>query len=209
MNLFGSPKVLGMWNGSWDGGDGYLLDTLAVAAGEWDWLGSVKSMGDFTTPYIGERILTFSFGQPLVDLHTANYPPYVANPINDLSIISNGFDNDDRSADVKIRRRRASGTTIETIDPGLQWPEGMYSLSHIALPFPASDPLYGAGNNGESQTLGNLTLRGERGAIRIPSSDMLRQRWNPFYPYFKTRVHEFCHLENPSKALKNLEATSP
>ena len=132
-----------------------------------------------------------------------------ANPTFTLSIISNGFDNDDRSADVKIRRRRASGTTIETIDPGLQWPEGMYSLSHIALPFPASDPLYGAGNNGESQTLGNLTLRGERGAIRIPSGDMLRQRWNPFYPYFKTRVHEFCHLENPSKALKNLEATSP
>jgi len=92
MNLFGSPKVLGMWNGSWEGGDGYLMDTLAVAAGEWDWLGSVKSMGDFTSPYIGERLLTFSFGQPLVDLHTANYPPYVANPINDLSIISNGSD---------------------------------------------------------------------------------------------------------------------
>jgi len=89
MNLFGSPKVLGMWNGSWEGGDGYLLDTLAVAAGEWDWLGSVKSMGDFTTPYIGERLLTFSFGQPLVDLHTANYPPVVT---GDLPVLS-GYEN--------------------------------------------------------------------------------------------------------------------
>jgi hypothetical protein len=89
MNLFGSPKVLGMWNGSWEGGDGYLLDTLAVAAGEWDWLGSVKSMGDFTTPYIGERLLTFSFGQPLVDLHTANYPPVVTAKLPVLS----GYEN--------------------------------------------------------------------------------------------------------------------
>ncbi len=75
MNLFGSPKVLAMFNGPFMGGDGYNIDTLAVAAGEWDWLGSVKSMGDFTNPYMGERLLTFSFGQPLIDLHTANYPP--------------------------------------------------------------------------------------------------------------------------------------
>lgn len=85
MNLFGSPKVLGMWNGSLEDGDGYQLDTLAVAAGEWDWLGSVKSMGNFTRPSIGERLLTFSFGQPLVDLHTANYPPVATGNLPVLS----------------------------------------------------------------------------------------------------------------------------
>ncbi len=92
MNLFGSPKVLALFNGSFMGGEGYLLDTLAVAAGEWDWLGSVKSMGDFTSPTIGERLLTFSFGQPLADLHTANYPPYVKNPQPDITILSDGRD---------------------------------------------------------------------------------------------------------------------
>ncbi|MEN8202089.1 MAG: DUF4465 domain-containing protein [Bacteroidota bacterium] len=90
MNLFGSPKVLAMYNGTWAGGDGYLLDTLGVASGEWDWLGSVKSMGDFTQPSIGERIVTFSFGKSLVDLHTANYPPVLR---ADLPVIS-GYENE-------------------------------------------------------------------------------------------------------------------
>ncbi len=89
MNQFGSPKVLALFNGSFIGGDGYHLDTLAVAAGDWDWLGSVKSMGDFTLPDIGERLLTFSFGQPLVDLHTANYPPVVTGNLPTLS----GYEN--------------------------------------------------------------------------------------------------------------------
>ena len=91
MNQFGSPKVLAQFNGSFLGGEGYHLDTLALAAGEWDWLGSVKSMGDFTLPYIGERLLTFSFGQSLVDLHTANYPPVLTGKLPTLS----GYENED------------------------------------------------------------------------------------------------------------------
>jgi len=92
MNLFGSSKVLAMWNGSLEGEDGYHLDTLAVATGEWDWLGSVKSMGDFTRPNIGERIVTFSFGKALVDLHTADYAPFVVNALGDFILMSDGRD---------------------------------------------------------------------------------------------------------------------
>lgn len=92
INLFGSPKVLAMFNGAFDGGDGYLFDTLAVASGEWDWLGSVKSMGDFTRPNIGERLVTFSFGKTLVDLHTADYAPFVANPLGEFILMSDGRD---------------------------------------------------------------------------------------------------------------------
>jgi hypothetical protein len=99
MNAFGSPKILAMYKGNFEEGDGYLLDTLAVAAGEWDWLGSVRSMGDFTDPVIGERIVTFSFGKSLVDLHTADYPPFIT---GELPVIS-GYEN----------------TTMDTLDLGL------------------------------------------------------------------------------------------
>jgi len=107
MNLFGSPKVVAMWNGTW--GDGYNLDTIAVASGEWDWMGSLKSMGDFTLPDIGERLLTYSFGKSLVDLHTADYPPvltgtlptfsgYEKEPVDSLDLTQFVSDPDEKDA---------------------------------------------------------------------------------------------------------------
>ncbi|MEN8226608.1 MAG: DUF4465 domain-containing protein [Bacteroidota bacterium] len=92
MNQFGGKMVLGMWNKSYSGG--YDIDTLAVATGEWDWLGMIKSVGDFLNPEMGNRLITFSFGQPLVDLHTADYPVKQTGP---LSVIS-GFENEEISA---------------------------------------------------------------------------------------------------------------
>ncbi len=79
MNLFGSSKVLGMWNGSH--GDGINLDTIAEANGDWDWLGTLKSMGDVKVQEMGNRIITFSFGQALADIHTVDYLPVIKGPI--------------------------------------------------------------------------------------------------------------------------------
>jgi len=82
----------------------------------------------------------------------------------------------------------------------LKWPSGVYSLSHVALPFPPDDPLYG--NSGAANSLGiklgNIALRGERGVLQIPATDMLRLRWNPFYSYMEKRLIEFLHLEENS-----------
>ena len=77
------------------------------------------------------------------------------------------------------------------------WPEAVYSLSHIAIPIPATDPLYGlpSAGGGPNVSLGRLAFYGERGLLRIPASDQLRQRWNPFYPYLRARVHGFMDLE--------------
>ena len=36
--------------------------------------------------------------------------------------------------------------------------------------------------------LGKLALRGEKGVLQISGTDMLRLRWNPFYPYIEDRV---------------------
>lgn len=80
---------------------------------------------------------------------------------------------------------------------GTRWPADLFSLSHIALPFPRHDPLYGDGSGRPSPgiRIGNVALRGERGVLRVSAADMLRIRWNPFYPYMEQRVLEFVGLE--------------
>jgi alpha-beta hydrolase superfamily lysophospholipase len=82
-------------------------------------------------------------------------------------------------------------------DIGLSWPEDIYSLAHVALPFPPHDSLYGGQPEGNSPGihLGDLALSGERGVLQVPADEMLRLRWNPFYPYVESRVLEFLGLE--------------
>lgn len=106
------------------------------------------------------------------------------------------------------RSRRVAVTAYEDgkrLAPPLllpwRWPEDVYSLSHIALSFPEDDPYYGnsvsAVNPGIS--LGNITPRGERGLIWIPANEVLRLRWNPFYPYLEQRVMAFLSLKKNTR----------
>jgi alpha-beta hydrolase superfamily lysophospholipase len=96
-----------------------------------------------------------------------------------------------------VARHRAAGTTAWTETPlGLDWPPGIYSLSHVALPFPPDDPIYGAPDQ-QSATrpdpypFGGLEARGERGGLVVPIAHLMRMRYNPFFPYLETRVREF------------------
>ena len=77
--------------------------------------------------------------------------------------------------------------------PGMTWPEDIYSLAHVALPFAYDDPLYGADESVRSPgiRLGNLAMRGERGVLQVSAADMLRLRWNPFHDYVEMRVLGF------------------
>ena len=93
-----------------------------------------------------------------------------------------------------VGRYLEPGAHEATVSPlGLAWPRNVYSLSHVALPFRPDDPLYGGPEARRSPgiRLGNFSLRGERGALRISPADMLRLRWNPFYSYLEQRVLEF------------------
>ena len=69
----------------------------------------------------------------------------------------------------------------------------MISLSHVALPIPMDDPLYGRSSPGNDGTvfLGQIPIPGERGLLRFPADWFLRLRHNPFYGFLETRVFEW------------------
>jgi alpha-beta hydrolase superfamily lysophospholipase len=70
------------------------------------------------------------------------------------------------------------------------WPRGVFSLSHIALPIPPTDPVYGTAEATAKSglPLGSLTMRGEHGALMISDSMLIRQRHNPFYQFTADHV---------------------
>lgn len=72
-------------------------------------------------------------------------------------------------------------------------PVGAISLSHVALPFPLDDPLYGARPPGSDDALhlGHIAFQGERGLLQIPADWLLRLRHNPFYAYLERRSIEW------------------
>jgi hypothetical protein len=75
----------------------------------------------------------------------------------------------------------------------LSWPKGVFSLSHVALPFPIEDSLYGpiAVENSETVQIGLAIFQAERGLFSMSAANMLRQKWNPFYPYMLGRMDAF------------------
>ncbi|MCP3904264.1 MAG: alpha/beta hydrolase [Planctomycetes bacterium] len=95
------------------------------------------------------------------------------------------------------RRRGVGATDVNVIELGLQWPERVYSLSHVALPFRPDDMVYGGPDAKESPgiQLGNIVLRGERGALLVNSGSLLRIHWNPFHEYVVARTLEFMELD--------------
>jgi alpha-beta hydrolase superfamily lysophospholipase len=93
--------------------------------------------------------------------------------------------------------QRYTGSSEKTVFPlSLAWPAGVYSLSHVALPFAPDDPLYGGDDASESPgiQLGNVVLRGENGVLRFNPASLLRMHWNPFYDYLEQRVLKFMAL---------------
>jgi alpha-beta hydrolase superfamily lysophospholipase len=93
-----------------------------------------------------------------------------------------------------VARSQAPGSpTIVDTPLALSWPEGVYSLSHVAIPFPPDDPAYGVGTSpaGPPFPLGALALKGERGIFRIPDHLLTRLRYNPFFEVVERRIVDF------------------
>ena len=105
-----------------------------------------------------------------------------------LTVISN---RDTSTRDVVARQKAPlSGVVAEHELDGLAWPSNVFSLSHVALPFPPDDPLYGSNPpaGDEPLHLGDIPTRGERDMNEIPGEWLLRMRYNPFYEVLETRV---------------------
>jgi alpha-beta hydrolase superfamily lysophospholipase len=111
----------------------------------------------------------------------------------DLTLVTNASED---SRDVVAQHKRHGESAMSESSVVGQWPPGVYSLAHIALPFAPQDPLYGGPDAAESPGLhlGNIALRGERGVLRVSGGALLRMHWNPFYEHLENRVVEFMEL---------------
>lgn len=98
-----------------------------------------------------------------------------------------------------IERVVAAGTIEETTRPlPLDYPPDVYSLSHVALPFPISDALYGLQPEPTESfgvSLGTVAARGERDVLIVSLDWLLRINSNPFFPYMIDRLWAFAAAE--------------
>jgi alpha-beta hydrolase superfamily lysophospholipase len=87
----------------------------------------------------------------------------------------------------------AGGTTQRTRTLDQVYPPDVYSLSHVALPFPLSDALYGMYPGTDEDfgaNLGAMAARGEVGALIVTLDSLIRLSSNPFFPYMLGRIEE-------------------
>jgi alpha-beta hydrolase superfamily lysophospholipase len=88
--------------------------------------------------------------------------------------------------------RMDSGSEAQKVrDLGLTYPADNFSLSHVALPFPPDDPLYGSQPTETERygvNLGALAPRGEVGVLIVALDSLLRVSSNPFFPYMMERI---------------------
>ena len=116
-----------------------------------------------------------------------------------LTLISNQSHENEQ---VIAASRMVGSSKVEKCNTGLSWPRDIYSLSHVALPIPPDDPVYGGDEADSSRgiDLGNIALRGEKGLLQVPSADMLRLRYNPFHSFLEQRMLVFMGLQpDPEK----------
>src|SRR4249919_932961 len=95
-----------------------------------------------------------------------------------------------------MARTRAPGASNVQVQPtGLRYPPDVYSLSHIAVPFPPDDLLYG--NQRSTRRilqLGTIAVRGERNTLAVSQDSLNRLSWNPFHAYMVERIEAFADL---------------
>ncbi|WED42084.1 alpha/beta hydrolase [Legionella cardiaca] len=91
-----------------------------------------------------------------------------------------------------VERIVEANTISESSHPlGLSYPSDVYSLSHVAIPFPITDGLYGLQPDPTENygiQLGATATRGERNVLIISLDAILRISSNPFFPYMIKRI---------------------
>jgi len=109
-----------------------------------------------------------------------------------LTVVTNARAN---SPEVEEESLSAVSPVVTTKALGLSWPPQIYSLSHVAIPFPADDPLYGISPDASESyavSLGTLSQRGEKSVLTVPMDQWMRMSCNPFFPYMRERVKQWA-----------------
>jgi len=97
------------------------------------------------------------------------------------------------TGDVLERVTEAGATAEQARKLGIAYPRELFSLSHVAIPFPVSDALYGMDPGPEEDfgvNLGTLAVRGEVGMLIVSLDSLVRASSNPFFPYMLGRIEE-------------------
>lgn len=101
----------------------------------------------------------------------------------------------DRSSETEARTRPAGTINMVIEDLPHAWPGGVYSLSHVAIPFAPTDAWYGVLNDDGTPrpgTFSSVAPRGDQAVLAIPLGRLMRLRYNPFFEYMQQRTLEFC-----------------
>ncbi|MGF6099803.1 alpha/beta hydrolase [Enterobacter sp. A4] len=105
-----------------------------------------------------------------------------------VTVITNA---DERSFST-VAKTTPAGSSRETVVPLAQsWPQDVYSLSHVAVPFPPDDDLYGREpgvKNRYGISLGTIALWGETSVLSVGKEALMRVTSNPFYDYMQERI---------------------
>jgi len=122
-----------------------------------------------------------------------------------LTVITN---KDEKSLTVAEKIKAPNSGSISSTPIGLRWPLGVYSFSHVAIPFPIDDPLYGQHDSktySQGMNLGAFEPHGERGVLSVSMDQLMRLRYNPFFPYIEQRIVDMVKSE---KQFENVEQKS-
>ena len=127
--------------------------------------------------------------RPAVETKLAGILPPAPRKFRTTIITNEGEENGE-----EVERIVEAGAVTDSVRPlGLSYPADIYSLSHIALPFPVSDGLYGTKPDPSDDFgihLGAVAPRGERNVLIVSLDSLTRLSSNPFFPYLARRIEE-------------------
>jgi alpha-beta hydrolase superfamily lysophospholipase len=135
--------------------------------------------------------------------------PTAPQPYRFTAIVNAGDD-----SDATVERSIAPGQLQAAERPlDVPYPAGIFSLSHLSIPIPPDDPLYGTRPDPKTGlefglNLGALDARGERGALIVDQDFLTRLPANPFFSYLVARVEEGME-KLPTASGRQIATTPP
>ncbi len=135
--------------------------------------------------------------------------PTTPQPYRFTAIVNAGDD-----SDATVERAIGPGQLQAAERPlDIPYPPGIFSLSHLSIPIPPDDPLYGMRPDPKTRlefglNLGALDARGERGALIVDQDFLTRLPANPFFAYLMARVEEGIE-KLPTASGQKIAATPP